>query len=637
AQDFASLQTSGTMSVSGHVRGEYGPLAFPSFALNAQVENGTFRYPDLPQPARDIQLDLAVTNAGGDADSTVMNFRRVHAVLGNNPIDATLAIRTPVSDPDVDVRATGTLDLADVGRTVKLENVEELAGVIAADFTMRARQSDIDQAAYERVDAQGTIDISDFAFASATMPHALNVDEAHLQLSPRYAELSSFRGTIGSSDVRGSGRLENLLGFALQDEDLRGTATVHSNHFDLNEWRSDRTERPVIPVPPNIDFTLDATADRLTFGALDIADAGGGVHIKDERATLDDFRMDMLGGAMVATGFYETTTPEQPTFDVDLHLDAINIPQAFTAFTTVQTLAPVAKYAQGSVTADVTLNGAIGENMVPLFEVMTGIGNFETTSLVVQDFPAFGKLADALHVDRLRNPGFAALASSFEIRDGRLHVKPFDVDVGPIHMNVAGSNGIDRSLAYTLNVELPRSVLGAQANGVLASLASKTANLGVDLAAAEQVTVGVNVAGTVTDPALALDLSSATGSVREGVEQALRDEVDERTDAVQARVDSAAAEARRKAEEQRAALIAEAEERAAAIREEARELAETVRREGHARADSLEARATNPLARVAAKTAADKLRAEADASADRIVIEADQRAAALVEKARGNT
>ena len=30
------------------------------FTVNAKVDNGTFRYPDLPLPARDIFLDLRI-------------------------------------------------------------------------------------------------------------------------------------------------------------------------------------------------------------------------------------------------------------------------------------------------------------------------------------------------------------------------------------------------------------------------------------------------------------------------------------------------------------------------------------------------------------------------------------------------
>ena len=75
--------------------------------------------------------------------------------------------------------------------------------------------------------------------------------------------------------------------------------------------------------------------------------------------------MNTLGGEIGLTGFYETTNPAKPNFDVGLKLTKVNIPSAFEAFTTVQALAPVAKYASGVMNTELHLNGALGKNMMP--------------------------------------------------------------------------------------------------------------------------------------------------------------------------------------------------------------------------------------------------------------------------------
>ena len=141
AQDFESLRTTGTMAVSGTVKGAFGEDAFPAFTLQATVADGTFRYPDLPLPARDIALNLSIRNPGGDVDSTVVDLERLHVVIGDDPVEASMRLRTPVSDPDVDLRVDGRLDLAKLAQTVKLEGVEELAGVVAANAAVRTRLS----------------------------------------------------------------------------------------------------------------------------------------------------------------------------------------------------------------------------------------------------------------------------------------------------------------------------------------------------------------------------------------------------------------------------------------------------------------------------------------------------------------
>ncbi len=627
ARDFESLQAAGTLAVSGRVRGDYGEDAFPSFDLRTTVDNGSFRYPDLPLPARDIGLDLAVTNPGGHADSTVVNLDRLHVVLGGNPIDAGLTLRTPLSDPDVDARVTGRLDLADLRRTVKLEGVQELAGTIAADAAVRTRMSWLEAGAYDRVGARGTVDVRNLTVRSDSFPQPVAIREASLRLAPRRAELRSFAGTIGSSDLQLTGYLDNLLGYALRDQDLRGSATLTSKRFDLDEWRSKEGELNVIPVPPRIDFGFEARVAELLFDKLTMKDARGRLGVKDERVTLENFAFTTLGGEMAVTGYYETTDPAKPTFDVGMRLQKLDIPSAVEALTTVRLLAPVAKYARGDFSADLKVSGALGKDMMPLFPGLNGRGGLQTSKLLIQDFPALDKLADLTRLNFLDDPTLQAVRSRFEIRDGRLHVQPFAVALGPTTMNVSGSNGLDQSLRYDLRLRVPRELLGAEASRAIGGLVSRAAGAGIDLQTAREIELGVQLTGTVTDPSITTDVGSAAGSVAEEAGQAVREAAEERATA-------AAEEARQKASTEAQRLVQEAEERAATIRAEARTLAETVKREGYQQAQALTEQSTNPLARAAAGAAADRLRKEADEKAAGIIKEADQRAEALVAEAR---
>ena len=632
-KDFQTLRTSGALTLSGRIEGEYGPRAFPAFAVDAKVANGAFQYPDLPLPARDIALDVSLRNPGGNVDSTVVRFDRFHAAIGGDPIDGAMILRTPVSDPDVDLRLTGKLDLANVRRTMKLPSVNELTGRVEADVAVKTRVSFVDRKQYDRVTARGNINVRGFALKAVDLPHPVAIDEASLQLSPQRAELKSLSGKVGTSDLRMSGYLENIVPFVLRGDPLRGTATVASDHFNLDEWKSDDS-LTVIAVPANIDVALQANVADLTYGKLRMTNARGGLRVKDRRATLDNFTMNTLGGTFGVSGFYETVDLAKPAFEVDFSVKDVDIPGAFAALTTVQMLAPVARYARGRVSTDLHLSGALGEDMLPVFNALDGKGSLHTSELLVQGLPLLGKLADALKLNELRSPTLDSLRASIEIRGGRMYVKPFTVRVAKSMMQVEGSNGIDQSLQYTALLHVPRSELGADANRAIAAIVSRAGKTGIDLQTAEAVELGIKIGGTLTSPTIQTNLSDVVASAGEEVKAAAQKEVTERIDSAKARVDSAAEEARKKAQVEADRLVAEAEQRAAAIRAEAQKLAETVRREGNTRADTLEARATNPLAKAAAKAAADRLRKEANDKADSIVREADKRATDLVEEAR---
>ena len=630
AKDFESVRTSGSVAVSGRVQGEYGETAFPAFSLAAKVDSGAFQYPDLPLPARDIFLDLAITNPGGDADSTVVNLHRLHVVFGRNPINAQIVMRTPVSDPYVDASVNGTLDLADLRRTIKLDGVQELAGRIAADAAVRTRMSWVDAGQYDRVAASGTIGIADLSVASEALRRPLAISEATLRLAPRRAELQSLTATVGSSDLRASGFIDNLLGYALRDEDLSGSATISSNRFVLDEWRSDEGDLNSIPVPAGIDFALQATVAELLYDDLTMTNARGRLRVKDQRITLEQFALGTLGGVITVDGFYETTDPAKPTFDVGLRMYELDIPSAFTAFTTVQRLAPVAKYAQGKFSADLRLNGPLDQNMMPLFQALSGRGSLQTSQLMIQDFPALERIAGATKLAILNDPTLRALQSQFQISDGRLHVQPFSVGVGPAVLTVSGSNGIDQSLNYDLGLQVPRSLIGPDANQAIAGLVSRAAGAGVNLETAPTIGLGIELTGTVSDPAISIDLASAAGSVAQQAGDAVQEAAEQRAEA-------AADSVRQRLSAEGERVVREAEEQAARIRAEAQTLADRVKQEGHQAADSLVARSEGPLARAAAEAAANRLRKQADDRAAGIVREADERADALVAGARQQT
>lgn len=633
ARSFSTVRTTGTMAVSGWVRGRYGPKAFPALALQAQVRDASFRYPDLPLPARDIAADIAVANPGGSVDGTVVRLGRFHLVMGSNPVDGSFVMRTPVSDPDLDVRLNGRVDLADVRNTVKLPNVDRLSGAVVANAAVRARMSDVDARRYERVAASGTLAVSDVVLEGKTLPHPLHVQDARLTLTPSRAELSSFQGTVGHSDIAATGYIQNLLGYALRDEALRGAATVTSRSFDLNEWRSD-DKLQAIPVPPNLDLALQATVGHVTFGRMDLRNARGSLQVRDRRVTLQDFSMDLLGGAMTMAGFYETTNMARPTFDLDLHLSNVDIPAAFSMVRTVQSFVPVARFAQGRASADLKVNGAVGPDMMPVQNLLSALGSFRTAGVTLHGFPAMARLADMLKIDQLRNPALADLRSTIEIRNGRLHVKPFDAKIGKLTMNVSGSNGIDQSLQYALGLALPRAALGAEANRAVTEVVAKAGRAGLRLDPSEIVNLAVQLAGTITNPSLSTGLRDMPGAVVKNLETAAKAEAGRRLDSARARVDSAAADAGRRASAEAARLVADAQQRATAMREQARVLADSVRRVAYERADSLAQRPTSPLARIAAKAAADRLRKEADARAEQILRGANARADSLVAEAQ---
>jgi hypothetical protein len=649
-QDFEGLQTDGFVSVNGYVRGRQTADSVPSFSLNAHVDDGRFRYPDLPLPVQRVFVDLSVANPTADLDGTVVEVSRFDFAIGDEPFSATLRLSTPVSDPEIEVAANGAIDLSAVSGAVKLEGIEELSGTVVSNASVHARSSWVEEGDYDRVEAAGHIELRDVVATGEGLRHPVSVEEARLELTPRSADVPVFRARLGSSDFRGFGRLDNLLAYVLGDDALRGQATVASRFVALDELRSDEERSlEVIQIPANLDLALSASIDSLTLGDMVMTDAVGDVQVRNQRATLDRFALNTLGGAVVASGWYDTSDPDRPLFDIDLGVSGLDIRGAFATLNTVRALAPAAQYATGEFSADVNLAGILGSDMMPVLEMLNGGGGIRTQGLSVQGMPLLQRLADVTRIERLASPALSDLAATVEIRDGRLHVRPFDVQIGPAAVTVAGSNGIDRSLDYRLQLEMPRDLLGTEADRFVAGLVERSGRAGLDLGAAESIRLDAAVGGTMNDPAVDVEFGDAIADagvgLREQARTRLQEEAARRAGDARESVDSAAAEAeqalRDRAETARAeararadSILADAQAQADRIRSQADSAAAAIRREADARADRLVAEASNPVARRAAEVAGDRLRQEADERADQLVAEADRRAEQVMANAQ---
>ena len=131
AHDFDKIATTGTIAVDGKVKGEYGDGAFP----RSRQHEGDRRRLQVRRSSARGAFHLPRPRAHQSRWQRGQHRREVdrfHILVGRNPIDARMSMRTPVSDPDVDVRVAGTLDLTDLKRTIKLEGVDQLTGTVVA-------------------------------------------------------------------------------------------------------------------------------------------------------------------------------------------------------------------------------------------------------------------------------------------------------------------------------------------------------------------------------------------------------------------------------------------------------------------------------------------------------------------------
>jgi hypothetical protein len=180
-QDFSTIKTSGKASFNGFVKGTYSPQQMPAYDVNLEIKDGSFQYPDLPKPVKNIQLAMHVTNPDGKTDNTVVDISKGHIEMDNEPFDFKLLFKNPETNKYIDAVAKGKLDLANLSKFVKLEEGTKLAGLVWADVFAKGNMSAL-QNQQGDFTAGGFLDIKNLFYASSAFPQPIQNGNMKVQL-----------------------------------------------------------------------------------------------------------------------------------------------------------------------------------------------------------------------------------------------------------------------------------------------------------------------------------------------------------------------------------------------------------------------------------------------------------------------
>lgn len=576
--DFKDVKTSGAAKLEAYIKGLMHGDSYPAFDVKIMVNDAMFQYPSLPKAVNNINVAMAINSKGGSLDNMIIDISKFSFNLGGNPFSGSLNVSTPMSDPNLKAQANGTIDLGMIKDVYPLEKGTALNGKMIANLNVAARMSAIEKEQYENVSAAGSLKLSNMTYKSQDMQDVV-INDAGLEFSPRYVNLSSLNLKIGKNDLSATGRLENFIAYALKDQTLKGQLNIKSNYLNANDFISSETAGTEetassttedIIIPKNIDFVLNAALNQIVYGKMNITNMVGNMTVKNGVLTLNNVGANALGGSCKVSGTYDTSSPKTPKVNFDLALSKVSFAETFKSVESVQKFAPIFEKLGGTYSMNFKFNTSLGETIMQTLAGLTGSGALQTNDVKIEGVEALTALSSSLKTDALKSFSTKDLNLPFTINNGKLNTKPFNVNFGNGGvMKLEGATGLDQSIDYKGTVTLPKSL----ANHYVSS-------------------VPITIGGTFTNPKIGIDTKAlVAGAASSAVNELLGGEK--------------GADVSAKVSEEKAKQI----ER---IRSEADATATKLVAEAEKQSQALEEKAgSNPLAKAAAKAAGKKLVEEA--------------------------
>lgn len=507
AKDFQDLKTDGKVTLNAFARGSMeGNTKVPQFEVNLDVKDAMFRYPSLPAGVEKVNISALIRNAGGPLDATEISVAPFDFVLAGNPFSLNATVKTPVSDPDFHLTARGKLDLGKVKEVYPLDDMQ-LNGLVQADLELGGRLSMVEKEQFEQMQAKGSLRLNQMKLVLKDMP-PVDIQQSVFTFSPRYLQLSETTMNIGKNDLTLDSRFENYLGYALKGSTLKGTLNVSSNHLNLNDFMSadttaavaevpaDTAAMGVIRVPENIDFQMQAAFRELLFDKMTLTDGKGTLLVRNGTVDMRNLSFNTMGGSVTMNGAYAAPQKKQPELNAAFDMRNISFAQAYQDLGLVQQLAPIFAGLKGNFSGNLQIDTPLDATMSPVMSAVQGKGALSTKDLSLSGVKFIDQVADIVKKPSLKEIKVKDLNIDFEIKDGRVTTKPFDLKLGDYNMNLSGSTGLDQTIDYTGKITMP-------AGGIASKLG----------------TVDMTIGGTFTSPKVGIDMASLA---RNAAEQALK-------------------------------------------------------------------------------------------------------------------
>ncbi len=500
AKDFADIQTKGKVKLDAYAKGVYNEKRFPAFGLNMLVSNAWFKYPALPKSVDNINIDLKVANPGGSLDATLVDVKKFSFALGGNPFSGSLKLKTPMSDPDIDLYAKGIINLGMIKEVYPLEDMS-LSGIVNVDLKLAGKMSYYDKAQYDKFMFSGIVNLSNMVFQTTALPQDVEVKKVTLTFNPKTVDLPTLNVKIGKSDINGSGHLENFIPYIFKDETLKGSLQVNSSYLNVNDFMAaevvaenntpaKKIEEPteaasIVLIPSNLNFTLNSSFKKVIYDKMDISNLKGTLQIIDSKLYFKGIGMDAMGGNLQLDGLYNTKDPAKPIFQVDqLKITNVIFTEIYKQVDAVKQLAPIFEKTTGKFSTNLTMTTILNQDMSPDLNSLTAKGTLSSQNLSIKDVKLLQTIGTVLNRNELKNPTINNVSIPFEIEKGRVYTNPFDINVADTKLTVQrGSTGIDQTIDYVMNASIPTP------ESTIVKLSK----------------LGLRITGTITDPKVKIE------------------------------------------------------------------------------------------------------------------------------------
>ena len=516
SKNIENVQTTADFKIKGIIKGLNSEETIPNLDISITSNNASFKYPDLPKRVSNITINTSIKNTTGNVDDTYIDIKTLNFKIDDDVFKSSATLKNITKNMLVNANIDGVLNLANITKAYPVELDNTLTGILKAKLNTAFDMNAIETNAYERIKNNGSSSITDFVFSSEDIVNPIHISQADMTFNPSTVTLNNFKAKTGDSDLNATGTINNLLGFLLSDNTLKGNFNVTSNLFKVSDFMTEdeastenktTSESESLKIPAFLDCTINADAKTVVYDNLNLKEVTGKLLIKNQQVTLQNMKSSIFDGALSISGDV-STKDDIPVFNLNLGADGFDISKSFKDLELLKNLAPVAKLLDGKMNININLSGKLDKEFAPDLSTVSGdaLAELLTTKISANKGELFNKLEGALGFIDFNKLDLKDVKTKLVFANGKVSVKPFDLKYEDIAITISGSHGFDKTLDYSAIFNVPAKYLGSDINQLIGQINTEEA---------KNITIPVtaNIGGSYTNPTVKTDLTSGISNL----------------------------------------------------------------------------------------------------------------------------
>ncbi|NMH28150.1 AsmA family protein [Flavobacterium silvaticum] len=470
-----NIDMKGLLMADVNVNGIYNAKEhlFPKTKGRVLIKYGFIKTDYYPNPITKINLDINAENTNGKYSDTWIKISPATLTFEGEPFDLN-ATFSNLDDVAYDVSAKGLVNVGKVYRVFAQKGID-VDGMIRADLRLKGRQSYATNGEFSKLDNRGTLEVRKIKASMESFPKSFLIENGLFTFKQQDMNFDSFNATYGQSDFNLNGKLVNAINYFFEKHaTLHGNFVLNSKYINVNEFMAlkpgnnpkEKAETKaaesvapsssgVVVLPTNLDVSLTANAQKITYDKFNLENLRGTVGISKGQLTFRGTQIDIIGATLNLDGMYDDESALKAGFDLRFQAKNFDIQRAFKEIEMFKELATSAGNAQGIISVDYKLKGVLDGNMNPVYNSLEGNGVVSLKKIKVKGLKLFSGLSQKTGSDGINDPDLSKVDIKTHIKDNVIFVDETKMKIALFRLKFEGKTSFDGQLALKIRLGLP--------------------------------------------------------------------------------------------------------------------------------------------------------------------------------------